>query len=164
MQSIFVDGNNFYHSLKGRVRGHVDMRALARLLLGGEGEMRYYTALPEHKSPHEGFLEALRRQGWEIVRGEIRGGREKGSDVSLALDLVLAALRGLKRAVVVSGDGDLAPAVRRARELGCRVEVASFAPYLSPSLKEAADRVILLEEVPWEALAYRRQEVRRAAG
>lgn len=164
MQAIFVDGNNFYHGIKGRVKGHVDMGALARLLLKGEGEMRYYTALPEHKTPHLGFLKALEAQGWVITQGEIRNGREKQSDVALAVDLVWAAANGLKRAVVVSGDGDLAPAVRKARELGCRVEVASFAPYLSPALKEAADQVILLERLPWEALSYRGEKRQRATG
>lgn len=127
--------------------------------------MYYFTALPQGETPHAGFLRALEEQGWEVIRGRIgKGNREKESDVALAVRLVLAAAGGLKRAVVVSGDGDLVPAVKAARELGCRVEVASFPEFLSRPLKEAADGVINLWEVPWERMAYRPRLPSLAAG
>jgi len=155
-QAIFVDGNNFYHGLRSVYKGNIDMLALARRLLGGDGDLHYYTALPDRESPHLGFLKALESQGWRVVKGRIKNGREKESDVALATDLVLAAAQGLKRAVVVSGDADLAPAIRAARELGTRVEVASFLFGLSNELLREADEVVLLDHIPWKELSYRR--------
>lgn len=50
---------------------------------------------------------------------------QKGVDTRLAVDLaVFAAAGALDTAIVVSGDADLAPALERAREFGCRIVLA----------------------------------------
>lgn len=158
-KALFFDGNNFYHSFREFLRKkHVDMSALARVLLGGPGIKYYYTALPEGLTVHEGFLKTLERGGWRVRRGRIVGNKEKESDVALAVDLVLWAAKGLPEAVVASGDGDLVPAVKAARKLGTRVKVAAFKPYLSHRLAEAADEVLYLDALPWEELLYGRAE------
>lgn len=155
--AVFVDGSNLYRALKERRLLPVDLTSLAWRLAGGRpASMRFYTApFPGHGS----FMRSLEARGWLVVTGHTRntgnGHREKGVDVALAVDLVLAAAGGLyDRAVLVSGDGDLARAVEAARELGLPVTVAQFQEYISSYLARAAAEVVLLDGVDWKALAY----------
>lgn len=74
-----------------------------------------------------------------------RGEREKGVDIKLAVDmLVHAAWNNYDVAILVSGDADFEPAVRRVRDLGKKVYV-SFYPYaIAETLKEASDGLMTL--------------------
>src|SRR3990172_369846 len=68
-------------------------------------------------------------QGLTVWTGRMAqtGGRwyEKGVDVKIATDMVALAYAGeYDVAVLVSGDGDLAPAVHQIRRTGRRVETA----------------------------------------
>ncbi|MCX7740198.1 MAG: NYN domain-containing protein [Meiothermus sp.] len=159
--AIFVDGNNLYNGLKQRRvlerRRRISMPGLVRHLAPGAVIKKYYSALPEYGdgAQHLGFIEALRRQGWEVFLGRVQQGQEKGTDVALATDLVVLGMEGrYDRAVLVSGDGDLAPAVSRVVQMGKEVEVWSFQGLLSLELAQTAQTVRLLEEVPWEDVSY----------
>ena len=59
-------------------------------------------------------------------------------DIELVVDLMKTA-RNLDVAIVVSGDGDFAPAIRAVQEMGVRVEVISFRGNTSSDLIEVAD-------------------------
>ena len=74
--------------------------------------------------------------------------RQKGVDTLVALDLVrLAARRVFDTAVLISGDRDLAEAVRTAQDLGSRVIVATPDRYcVARELIELADTVIEIDE------------------
>jgi uncharacterized LabA/DUF88 family protein len=50
--------------------------------------------------------------------------------------------------VIASGDGDYVPAVQAIRRAGPHVLVLAFSQALSPELRDAADRVILLPDHP----------------
>ncbi len=159
--AIFVDGNNLYNGLKQRRvlerRRRISMPGLVRHLAPEAAIKKYYSALPEYGDGalHLGFIEALRRQGWEVFLGRVQQGQEKGTDVALATDLVFLGVQGAyDRAVLVSGDGDLAPAVSRVVQMGREVEVWSFQGLLSLELAQTAQSVRLLEEVPWEDVSY----------
>ena len=74
--------------------------------------------------------------------------RQKGVDTLLALDLVRLAGRGVfDTAVLISGDRDLAEAVRAAQELGSRVVIATPDRYcVAREMTELADMVIEMDE------------------
>lgn len=64
----------------------------------------------------------------------------------IGIDLLSTAVRNLyDTAILVTGDGDLAEAVRAVKELGRHVEVASFASGRAYELMQAADVCIELD-------------------
>ncbi|WP_448377647.1 NYN domain-containing protein [Fervidobacterium sp.] len=157
--AVFVDGSNLYVELRRRGFLPVDMTALAWTLAGGRpASMRFYTA-PFAKG-HEAFTHTLQKKGWLVVEGRSTPRGEKGVDVGLAVDLVLAAAGGLyDRAVLISGDGDLVRAVEAARELGLEVVVAQFQDAIAQDLARVASEVRLLEALPWTSLRYAKEAV-----
>ena len=74
--------------------------------------------------------------------------RQKGVDTLLALDLVRLAGRGVfDTPVLITGDRDLAEAVRAAQELGSRVMIATPDRYsVAREMTELADEVIEISE------------------
>jgi uncharacterized LabA/DUF88 family protein len=162
--AVFVDGSNLYRSLRERGLLPVDMTKLAWRLAGGRpASMRFYTA-PFRR--HEGFVKSLEARGWIVVQGHLsREGGEKGVDVALAVDLLLAAAGGIyDEAVLVSGDGDLARAVEAARELGFPVRVAQFQDAIARELAAVAAEVELLDGLDWEGIKERRDRVAAYSG
>ena len=69
------------------------------------------------------------RHDYKVVSKDIRkygDGKVKANlDIELVVDMMKTA-RNLDVAIVVSGDGDFAPAIRAVQEMGVRVEVISF--------------------------------------
>ncbi len=74
--------------------------------------------------------------------------KQKGVDTLVALDLVRLASRGVyDTAVLISGDRDLAEALRTAQDLGTQVMIATPDRYsVARELNELADEVIELDE------------------
>ena len=88
------------------------------------------------------FHSFLARNQYKVVSKDIRkygDGKVKANlDIELVVDLMKTA-RNLDVAIVVSGDGDFAPAIRAVQEMGVRVEVISFRGNTSSDLIEVAD-------------------------
>ena len=91
-------------------------------------EVRFYTGVLKQAQdvPRNKFwnnkLRALQRQGVYVYRGRLSSYgqdiKEKGVDVSLAIDLVQAThQQSYDHAIIVSQDADLAPAVALARQV-----------------------------------------------
>lgn len=164
MGVILLDVSNLYRELRGRNLLPVDLEAFRRWLEGEVGApLEGWAYTVPIGGAHEGFLKALRAMGWRVRQGYAarreEGFLEKGVDVSLAVDGVLAAREGKSPLVLVSGDGDLLPMVERAKEFGSQVVVAQFSSSLSHHLREAAHRVLPLEEAPWEGMRFMRREL-----
>ena len=88
-----------------------------------------------------------------VVEGQVRQGKrrpeQKGVDVQLAVDALQAANRGVVGAIaLVSGDADFIPLVKAVRDVGPHVIVIAFKESLSPDLRTAADRVVVLDSPP----------------
>ena len=83
------------------------------------------------------------RHDYKVVSKDIRkygDGKVKANlDIELVVDMMKTA-RNLDVAIVVSGDGDFAPAIRAVQEMGVRVEVISFRGNTSSDLIEVADQ------------------------
>src|SRR5688572_17354847 len=101
-----------------------------------------YTGLDPENDNQRQFHSFLARSGYKVISKDIRkygDGRIKANlDIELVVDLMKTA-RNLDIAVVVSGDGDFASAIRAVQEMGVRVEVISFRGNTSSDLIDVAD-------------------------
>jgi uncharacterized LabA/DUF88 family protein len=156
---IYIDGSNFYHSLKDECgRARLDLSAFSKRLLGSRHLVRtyYYNAAlcenadKDEKRKQQRFFETVRRLPYfdvRLGRMEPRGGTfvEKGVDVAIAVDMITMAFRGIyDTAILVSCDGDYVKAIDAIRDTGKHVEVACFRK--AYHLKQVADKVINLNK------------------
>ncbi len=166
---IFIDGSNFYHSVKDTFDIHdnqidfqklIDVLRNGRLLVG----VYYYNAALDIKYnkdvywKQQKFFADLRKiPGFNIVLANMRkivradGKAEynvKGDDIHLGIDMVsLAYENQYDIAILVSGDGDFSPAVKRVQKLGKKVENAYFSVSRSSLLKQVCDKSALLDDI-----------------
>jgi len=142
---IYIDGGNLYHNLKqtGHSSMNFDFKKFVEFFVGErklEG-IRYYIGQikpidgdekSQNLHKHQQILfEKLKKAGFYIVRGHIRQiGKifaEKGVDVRIGIDLVEGAYEDrYDRAILISSDGDLAPAVEMVTRKGKKVEIVGF--------------------------------------
>ena len=102
----------------------------------------------------DGFCDVLRRAGWELRIKKPKRFSDGTSKADWDMGIAMEALEYRERAkhvVLVSGDGDFAPLIRRLQKSGQQVEVASFAEGLAGEAREVANRVILLDKSSLEA-------------
>lgn len=154
---IFIDGSNFYHSLKGECeKTNLDFSKLVKWLIGDRQLVRtyYYNASvnadidPERASSQQKFFDILKRIPYfeiRLGRLEARGNTfiEKGVDIALAIDMLSMAVKGVyDTAILVSCDGDFVHAVNAVKDIGRHVEVACFRK--AYHMMQCADKVIKL--------------------
>lgn len=166
--SVFIDGFNVYHALDNEERYHkykwLDYMALGRCYIGGRDileKVYLFTALatwnPKKVKRHQMYLRALRRQGVEIVMGKFKRKtlecrasckqkyetfEEKLTDVNIALHMFRGAyLDEYDRAILISGDTDILPAIRMIHELFPNKKVGVVVPIdgYSMELKQECD-------------------------
>ena len=152
---VFIDGSNLYHSLSENCnRFDVNYEALAQKLTEGKELFRiyYYNIMRDADKNHQAyhdqqkFLSALYNTPYLEVKLGVSKQRgetsvEKGVDIMMATDLLkLAWEDSYDAAILVSGDGDFAYAVKTVKDLGKHVEVAAFESNLSWELANIADK------------------------
>ena len=165
--SIFIDGNNFYYSLKriyGNDLGDFDFRKFCDFLSGDDElvDIFYYNAdldrernFDKYESQQK-FFERLRNiPKFNLVRCNLvrrRLGSKyyyvlKEDDIHLAVDLVLGACDNFyDKAILVSGDGDFVPAILAARGKNRTVFNACFKKGSSVKLKNSCDGLVKLNK------------------
>lgn len=164
--AIFIDGSNLYHSLKALRIDKIDYQKLVdflrknRLLIS----VFYYNApldisVDEKKYwDQQRFFEILKKlPGFNVIlcrRKKFKksdgsfGFEVKGDDVYLAIDLVSGAYENLyDTAVIISGDEDFVPAIKKVQKLGKKVENAYFIRSSSTTLKKTANNSICINEI-----------------
>ena len=131
--SIYIDGSNFYFSVKKRFECKIDIEKFCKKLAGKNKliEIKYYIAPVGETNAkmymeQQKFFEKLRKiKNLKIIFGRLekrkRDGKiyfvEKATDVNLALDLVLDAQANVYvKAFLVSNDGDFSGAVKAVSE------------------------------------------------
>ena len=141
--AVFVDVANLYYSARGQ-EVDVDYVALLKAATKGRDLIRAYAYSgldPENENQRK-FIDFLGKNGYKVVHKDIRkfgDGRVKANlDIELVVDLFRLAKR-MDIAVIVSGDGDFAPAIRALQDEGVRCEVISFRPNTSSDLIAVAD-------------------------
>ncbi|HSG84973.1 MAG TPA: NYN domain-containing protein [Candidatus Limnocylindrales bacterium] len=141
--AVFVDVANIFYAAKA-AGVDIDYVTLLKAATAGRDFVRAYayTGLDPENENQRNFHSFLARSGYKVVSKDIRkygDGRVKANlDIELVVDMMKTA-RNLDVAVVVSGDGDFAPAIRAVQEMGVRVEVVSFRGNTSSDLIEVAD-------------------------
>ena len=142
--AVFVDVANIFYAAKA-AGVDIDYVTLLKSATAGRDLVRAYayTGLDPDNENQRNFHDFLRRHGYKVVSKDIRkygDGKVKANlDIELVVDMMKTA-RNLDIAIVISGDGDFAPAIRAVQEMGVRVEVISFRGNTSSDLIDAADQ------------------------
>jgi uncharacterized LabA/DUF88 family protein len=141
--AVFVDVANIFYAAKA-AGVDIDYVTLLKSATAGRDLVRAYayTGLDPENENQKNFHEFLKRSGYKVVSKDIRkygDGRIKANlDIELVVDLMRLA-QHIDIAVVISGDGDFAPAIKAVQQMGVRVDVISFSGNTSSDLKEVAD-------------------------
>jgi len=166
--AVFIDGFNVYHALDGNPAWGkfkwLDYAALARCYIGGRDTLvgvYLFTSLAtwnnEKVKRHMTYLRALRTRGVEVIMGKFKRKdricratckqafqtfEEKLTDVNIAVRLFKGAyLDEYDRAILITGDTDIVPAVRAVRELFVGKQIGVVVPIgrRSEELKRECD-------------------------
>ena len=161
---IYIDGSNFYFSVKNKFNVKVNIEKFCKMIVGNNEliKLNYYIAPltqkthPEQYLEQQKFLSQLRRiNKLKIIFGRLekrkRDGKifyvEKASDVNLALDLALEAEKGIyDESYLISNDGDFSGAVKAAKNFGKIVVYVAIGnkKVISHYLKKVASRTFYI--------------------
>lgn len=155
--AIFIDGSNFYKKLKQigiKQPSKLDYSKFVHYLVKDNnlvylgyyvGEVRYErTNLKsvELYSKQQSFFTKIKKEipYVKIVKGIIQNikgvYKEKGVDVQLALDIYrMAVNHEYDKAILISSDTDLIPAIKMAQSLKKNIEYVGFENFQSRKLK-----------------------------
>ena len=122
--AVFVDVANIFYAAKA-AGTDIDYVTLLKAATAGRDFVRAYayTGLDPDNENQRNFHAFLARNQYKVVSKDIRkygDGKVKANlDIELVVDMMKTA-RNLDIAIVVSGDGDFAPAIRAVQEMGVR--------------------------------------------
>ena len=164
--AIFIDGSNLYYSLKNLKIDRINFQRLLQLLIKDKMLITtfYYNAPlnikvnPKTYWEQQKFFNELRKiPDFNVVLCRLRKHKRKngnyvfdvkGDDVHLAVDLVSGAYENLYDiAIIVSGDEDFVPAIKKAQKLGKKIINAYFKSSSSASLKKTCDDFIYMNDL-----------------
>lgn len=154
---IFIDNSNIFKGFR-KYDVKVDYEKLKNLITRDRNlqnvflyEGVVYPMSPEKK---RWYKELSNRSGYVIKASFDKiassGAVEKKIDIKIAIDIVsLAYEDAYDTAVLVSGDGDFVPVVRKVKELVKNVEVWAFKYSLANTLKEEIgyDNLFYLDDI-----------------
>ena len=164
---VFIDGSNLYHSLKNLRIKRIDFQKLLQLLIKDKMLIStfYYNASldinidPDTYWEQQKFFDELRKiPDFNVILCKLRKHKRKndggyvfdvkGDDVHLAVDLVSGAYEDLyDTAIIVSGDEDFVPAIKKSQKLGKKIINAYFKSSSSTSLKETCNDSIYMNDL-----------------
>jgi uncharacterized LabA/DUF88 family protein len=160
---VFIDGLNLFHAICRLKIPHLnwlDPVALSKYYIRSRDEeitqILYFSALATHLDESSqkrdlSYITALRMRNIKPILGQFkekdrycpkcfsnsRAHEEKETDVNIALALLnLAYQNAYDRALLISNDSDLAPAIRTVRELFPQKRITIVAPPLSRQCNE----------------------------
>ncbi len=164
--AIYIDGSNFFKYLKDKQVAFpknkiFDYKKFCNYLINHREceSMRYYVGIVRNfndssKSKkmvrsQQKFLAILQNDGFAVKRGKVmydKGRiREKGTDVKIAVDLIVGAIENkYDTAIIVSSDTDLIPAIQYIKHKGKNIEYVGFSHAPSFGMQKHADLSILL--------------------
>ena len=116
----------------------------------------YYDGAPhptQRTKDREKLYHFIRQQGITLRLKEIdfqkKNPSQKGVDIYLASDMIsLAYENAYDTAIIVSGDGDYHALIELVKSKGKKVWILSYKVCLSGKLRECADKVLLIENIP----------------
>lgn len=150
---IFVDYDNLFRSFRDALSGmkgaYIDTGLMKELLADDRFivDARVYSGFIEGCPISKG-LWRMDDAGFNVYLEPVENGHQKGVDMSMGIDAIECARQKVCDTIVlVTGDGDLAPAVRKIRSYGVKVQVASFKGALNDCLSDAANETIILDDL-----------------
>ena len=161
---VFIDYRNIAEANKEMQEyANIDFLRLTKILVGKRDLMGAYIfdALKQNDTQNTSMIhDKLRYNGFRVIaRQSVKvnpDGTEvqKEVDVSLACEMLEHALMNhFDVAIVVSGDRDFVPAMKKVQAAGKRVEVASFEGSLDDESKKIADIYHKLEDIPFMSMS-----------
>ena len=164
--AVYIDGNNLYKYLKDKEINFpkgvkFDFNKFVDFLVKDREciSKRYYVGIAKNLDNTEKskqivkgqqkFLAKIENDGFTIKRGRViydKGKiREKGTDVKIAIDLVIGAADDIyDTAILVSSDTDLIPALKYIKYKDKKLEYVGFSHAPSLGMQKFADLSILL--------------------
>ncbi len=151
----FIDGLNLFHAISALNRLELqwtDLKKLSKVFLKSHSEelteVFYFFAFADHisessKKCQKDYIRALQLTGVTIISGHFKeknrkcpscghrwiGHEEKETDVNIALSLLdLAYQNAFDRALLISNDSDLAPAIQMIRKRFPQKRVTTVSP------------------------------------
>lgn len=165
--TVFVDGFNLYHSIQDTPAFHkykwLNLQKLSMLFMKSNEELvdiLYFSALAHWNSQkvakHTTYIRALRTVGVKTILSEFKRKdrrctecgkvyktfEEKQTDTHIAIQLFQKAVKDeYDKAIIMSGDSDLMPAVEALHSIFPKKEIYFIFPYrrVSEQLKKLAD-------------------------
>jgi len=148
--AMFVDVANLYYGARDQGVDLDYTAMLARATTDRDLIRAYaYTGLDPDNENQLKFIDFLRAHGYSVVTKNVRSaeGRMKANlDIELVVDLMKLAPR-MDIAVIASGDGDFAVAIKALQEKGVRCEVMGFKANTSSDLFAVADSFIDITKI-----------------
>lgn len=154
---VFIDYRNLVKPATEFI-GKLDFFRLTQILVGNRELIGAYVfdglMASENNDMTRLQHEFLREQGFRVIASEsvIKFGEEfkqKEVDVALACEVMEHALNDhFDVAIIVSGDRDFVPAIKKVQSSGKRVELAAFKTALSEESKRTADAYHELDKMP----------------
>ncbi|OIO46292.1 hypothetical protein COX24_02620 [bacterium (Candidatus Gribaldobacteria) CG23_combo_of_CG06-09_8_20_14_all_37_87_8] len=165
---IYIDGSNFYKYLKDEAinlqKGvkfdfskFTDFLVQERVCIS----KRYYVGIARNFddtekskaiiSGQQKFLSRIKNEGFCVKPGRLMYDkdriREKGTDVKIAVDLIIGAVDDLyDTAILVSSDTDLIPAIKYIKHKGKKLEYVGFSHAPSLGMQKYANLSVLLRQ------------------
>ncbi len=141
--TIFIDNSNIFKGFQ-KYNIKADYEKLKNLITRGRklDAIFLYEGVVSPMSPEKRswYKELTTRSGYIIKASFDKiatgGAIEKKVDIKIAIDIISLAYENMyDTAVLVSGDGDFVPVVKKVKELGKNVEVWAFRYSLANALK-----------------------------
>jgi len=163
--TIFIDGSNLYHSLQALKISKINFSKFVEFLKKDKMliSVFYYNAsldISIDKKKYweqQKFFDFLRRiPGFKVILARMKKHKRengkmifevKGDDIMLATDIISGAYENLyDTAMIVSGDEDFVPAIKKCQKLGKKVGNVYFSSTSSNYLKHSCDFSICMDK------------------
>ena len=162
---VFIDYRNVFEPIHNTTfrDTRLDLYRLTQILVGSRELIGAYVfdSVERNAAPDDETVAThnkLRESGFRVVTYDLQhtdiGTVQKEVDVSLGVEMVEhALLNHYDVAIVISGDRDFFPAMRKVQAAGKRVEVAAFDSTRGEEWKRTADMYYLLDKIPMLSLS-----------
>lgn len=146
--SIFLDNSNIFKGFQ-KYNIKADYEKLKTLITRDRKLHAIFlyegVVYPMSQEKRNWYKELTRKSGYTIRvsfdKIAVSGAIEKKVDINIAIDIISLAYENIyDTAILVSGDGDFVPVVKKLKKLGKGVEVWAFKYSLANALKQEIDK------------------------
>lgn len=144
---IYIDNSNLFHSFQS-LNFQCDYSKLKKIIKKQRNllEANIYTGLMYPvRDKEKAWFSSLNKMGYNLKTRAIKvapNGKkiEKRIDVLMAVDIISSAYeKGVDTIIIVSGDSDFVPVVKKLKDLNKKVEIWSFRKLLSQQMMDLLD-------------------------